>query len=471
MATNVPSIIFTPQGPILPTEQAILAGELLDIDQAFGGGTNPALETPQGQIASSNTAIIGDVHSFIAMLCNQVDPNYASDQFQDAIGNIYFLDRIASASTVVVCDCVGVVGKTIYTGSKATDTSGNVYVSTADATIPDGGTVSIEFQNIISGPIPCPAGTLTSIYQLVDGWDTVNNPSDGVLGRDVESRTDFEFRRQNSVAGNAQGSNAAVLGAVFAVPGVLDAYVIDNSKSVASGAAITSGTISGTTLTVTTLTSGTVEVGHMVNGTGVVSGTYITAVGSGTGGTGTYAINISQSIGPIAMTTALGGVPLAANSLYVAAYGGAAQAIAEAIFTKKSPGCNYNGGVTMTVLDMTPPYSYPYPSYHVSYVVPTPTPILFSVSMQNNTSVPSNAIALIKAAIINAFSGGDGGQRARIGSVVFANRYYAPVAMLGPWASIYNIKLGITAATLDSVLFRIDQVPSIDAANIAVAFT
>ena len=55
--------------------------------------------------------------------------------------------------------------------------------------------------------------------------------------------------------------------------------------------------------------------------------------------------------------------------------------------------------------------------------------------------------------------------------MVFANRYYAPVAMLGPWASIYNIKLGITAATLDSVLFRIDQVPSIDAANIAVAFT
>ena len=71
MATNVPSIIFTPQGPILPTEQAILAGELLDIDQAFGGGTNPALETPQGQIASSNTAIIGDASANQPKRCSR----------------------------------------------------------------------------------------------------------------------------------------------------------------------------------------------------------------------------------------------------------------------------------------------------------------------------------------------------------------------------------------------------------------
>ena len=33
---------------------------IADINAAFGGGVNPSLSTPQGQIASSDTAIIAD---------------------------------------------------------------------------------------------------------------------------------------------------------------------------------------------------------------------------------------------------------------------------------------------------------------------------------------------------------------------------------------------------------------------------
>jgi len=68
--------------------------------------------------------------------------------------------------------------------------------------------------------------------------------------------------------------------------------------------AASSGTISGTTLTVTTLTTGQVQVGQLITGVGVTAGTYITALGNGIGlGAGTtYTVNISQSVGPIAMT-------------------------------------------------------------------------------------------------------------------------------------------------------------------------
>ena len=53
MTTNVPAITWVNGSPVLPTEQAILAGVQTDIDVAFGGGVNPALQTPQGQIAQS----------------------------------------------------------------------------------------------------------------------------------------------------------------------------------------------------------------------------------------------------------------------------------------------------------------------------------------------------------------------------------------------------------------------------------
>ncbi len=67
--------------------------------------------------------------------------------------------------------------------------------------------------------------------------------------------------------------------------------------------AASSAHIIGTTLTITTLTSGEVLIGQQVYGTGVLPNTVITAFGSGTGGTGTYTVNNSQTTtNPIAMT-------------------------------------------------------------------------------------------------------------------------------------------------------------------------
>jgi hypothetical protein len=62
------------------------------------------------------------------------------------------------------------------------------------------------------------------------------------------------------------------------------------------------GAISGTTLTVTGSTVGHLQVGSVINGTGVSAGTTITALGTGLGGAGTYTVNISQLVGQTAMT-------------------------------------------------------------------------------------------------------------------------------------------------------------------------
>lgn len=64
----------------------------------------------------------------------------------------------------------------------------------------------------------------------------------------------------------------------------------------------TTCSISSTTLTITTLASGSVHVGDLVTGSGVSAGTIITALVSGTGGTGTYTVNNSQTVGGEAMT-------------------------------------------------------------------------------------------------------------------------------------------------------------------------
>ena len=62
------------------------------------------------------------------------------------------------------------------------------------------------------------------------------------------------------------------------------------------------GSMSGTTLTVTALGQGTpIVVGMYVDGSSVTDGTYVTAFGTGTGGTGTYTINQSVTASSTAM--------------------------------------------------------------------------------------------------------------------------------------------------------------------------
>ena len=468
--TNVPSPTFGPTGFIAPTEQSILGGIQADINSAFGGNVNPALTTGLGQVAQSETAIIGDANNQFLALANGIDPAYASGRMQDAIGRIYFLTRNPAQSTVVTATCVGLSGTIIPVGAQAIDGGGNIYVCTESGTIPISGTINLTFAAQVAGPLSCPISYLNSIYQAIPGWDTITNSTAGVIGNNVETRSDFEYRRNASVAANAQGSLPSVLGAVFGVAGVLDAYATQNPTGLATGAIVTAS-ISGTTMTVTGVTSGTLAVGQMVVVAGVIAGTVITALVTGTGGTGTYTVNISQSVGSGTITCAVGGVQLSPNSIYISVYGGLAQSVANAIWSKVSPGCNFGGNTTETVVDSTLGYNPPYPSYQVSFEIPTATPILFNISMENNNNVPANAITLVQNAVIAAFTGADGGNRARIGSAIFASRFYYGIASLGPWALIYSVQLGITTGTLNSVLMAINQVPTISASNISVTFS
>lgn len=65
---------------------------------------------------------------------------------------------------------------------------------------------------------------------------------------------------------------------------------------IARSPAVFTGTIATTTLTVSAVTSGTIAIGQTISGDGVSAGTKVTAFLTGTGGTGTYTVSISQTV-------------------------------------------------------------------------------------------------------------------------------------------------------------------------------
>jgi hypothetical protein len=78
------------------------------------------------------------------------------------------------------------------------------------------------------------------------------------------------------------------------------------------------GAISGTTLTVSAVASGNLAVGQTIYGTGIAAGTTITAVGTGTGGTGTYTVGVSQTVASEALIGA-GALPTITGDILLGA--------------------------------------------------------------------------------------------------------------------------------------------------------
>lgn len=232
--TSVPDVTITENGISVPEVADILSGRLTDMFNALSTnateGVEPsvALSSPQGQIAMSDAEIVAQVYDKLLVLFSQINPDYSSGRFQDGIGRIYFMDRIASSGTVVTATVTGKVGTIIPAGSTAIDTAGYIYATTDAVTIPASGSINVNFTNQTGGPIPVSPGALNTIYRNVDGWDAVYNASAGVPGTDVESRIAFEARRKESVYRGSRNQDGSVRSSLLATTGVLDAYVWSN---------------------------------------------------------------------------------------------------------------------------------------------------------------------------------------------------------------------------------------------------
>ena len=98
----------------------------------------------------------------------------------------------------------------------------------------------------------------------------------------------------------------------------INAYIVDGTyrytwRIATVTAAVFTGTVSGTTLTVTSVKSGTIAVGQHFFAVGALQESVITALGTGTGGTGTYTLGLSQTIASSQMYTSSAGAVITAS--------------------------------------------------------------------------------------------------------------------------------------------------------------
>ena len=89
----------------------------------------------------------------------------------------------------------------------------------------------------------------------------------------------------------------------------INCYIVDGAyrytwRISSPNQAVFVGSVSGTTLTVTAVSSGTIGINQQLFGVGVTSETIITSLGTGTGGIGTYNLNLSQTVSASSLNSA-----------------------------------------------------------------------------------------------------------------------------------------------------------------------
>ena len=375
---------------------------------AFGTDLSLDDATPQGVLIDDLTQLKQASNSVLLYLANQFNPETASGIFQDALANLYFIQRKEATHSIVTCRCVGVDG-TVLNGlpdtnnptrvpAKAQSTNGDIFecVNTGIIGTPvdDGqggvtyttpGYVDLVFRSQETGQIPCGANIVNSIYQAVVGWDTVNNTASGTVGEEQESRQAFEKRRVESLALQATGSLSAVQSAIANIEGVEDYKVWENT----TGSSVTTQ-----------------------------------------------------------------GVTLSPHSIWICVNSGvSSNAIAEVIYKNKSAGCDTNGSQSCSYTDSLTGVSYTY-----SYDNPTDIDVYVKVTVQ--AALPGETKLAVAQAIWDNFNNGDANNDAiTIGSPIYVSRFFSAIAGIN--AGILQIQASKSSASgyANSLTFNMNQLP------------
>ena len=216
-------------GVIVPDVSDVLTDVQNEWTTQFGSNLDLSAQTPQGRIIELQTLARQGTIGICALMANQINIDYATGEFLDAIGAFYGVKRIKATSTRVLATVTGVNGTVIAAGSLAVNQAGAVFYAENNITIVNGSAVGY-FLSQEKGEIPCAVNTLTTIKTQTVGWETITNPSAPIMG--TEEEPDFKYRNRIK---NARFSGTSLLRAIRAnlnlVDGVLSSFVYDNGTS------------------------------------------------------------------------------------------------------------------------------------------------------------------------------------------------------------------------------------------------
>lgn len=215
---------------IIPDTSATRDGVIAAFQAAFGNDIDTDPSSPSGLLIALHTELRDFVIRNNADLANQINPDYATGVFLDAIFGLTDAQGRRSATRSILNGVIlaGDAGTVVPAGTLAADLGGNQWALVDSVTIPQAGSISASFRAVEYGPIPCEVGHLQTFVTSILGLVSVHNPAAASLGSDAERDVHVRRRRRNTLAIQSMSTPEAVRSHVMALDGVRSLQFLEN---------------------------------------------------------------------------------------------------------------------------------------------------------------------------------------------------------------------------------------------------
>src|SRR5579859_3935544 len=226
----------TPQGFVLKPMTVIVDELQNDLKSVFGNQIDLGAETVFGQFVGVISERVSDIWELSQASYNSRFRSSASGVSLDNVGDLTGVKRIGPATSIVYVTAIGIPGTVLSAGRIFSVTgTGAKFTTIADATLDGSGSANILCQSVDEGPIPAPAGTLTTIETPVSGLTSVTNTLDAKLGRLIETDPAYRIRQSNENGAAGSSTFEATRTDILEVDGVLEAFVYENDTDSTDG--------------------------------------------------------------------------------------------------------------------------------------------------------------------------------------------------------------------------------------------
>jgi hypothetical protein len=199
----------------------------------IGAAQDVSDESPLGQMNAAVAAEISEAWELASDVYASNDPEAAVGIPLDNVCSLTGTVRQAAAPSKLK-DCVVNLdaGAVLPAGSTAAVDGRPDITFTTDVEVTNSGGVADDFEVdctcTANGPIQVNAGTLTELVSGVTGWNSITNPSDSVLGRNVDNTLQLRQRRVGQLALRGGSTVRALRADILALDGVLSCKVLNN---------------------------------------------------------------------------------------------------------------------------------------------------------------------------------------------------------------------------------------------------
>lgn len=220
---------ITAQGVIVPDTSDTRAKVEAEFRLVFGDDlvTDPA--TKQGALITRITEERDAIARNNAELANQINPDLSGGVFLDALWRLTGGGRNAEVKSIITSvELSGVPSTFVPAGSLATSLAGDKFELVNPVILDVSGNAIGNFRALESGAIAVPPNSLNTIASSVLGWETVNNPTSAIVGREQEGDASSRRRRRQTLALQTTSVNEAIVSRLYDLPDVRSLNYLEN---------------------------------------------------------------------------------------------------------------------------------------------------------------------------------------------------------------------------------------------------